>query len=169
MSKSSRSTVRYDLVLANFFSGILVEAAPQIAGCVSAGGQLWLSGILNAQQEEVIAALSRAGDAVDPGGPSRQMGHARGCAPQTRSLRQESEEDRERRPRQSSRRRRRQGWRERSGSASTSCPTEPRTRFAIGEALTKSGGPAMRGAFGEVDALGRAAASAGPGGWCSES
>jgi len=51
-----RATARYDLVLANLFSGILSEAAAQIAGCVSPGGQLWLSGILNSQQEEVIAA-----------------------------------------------------------------------------------------------------------------
>lgn len=52
--KKLGSTVRYDLVLANLFSGILVEAAPQIAGSVSAGGQLWLSGILKAQQAEVL-------------------------------------------------------------------------------------------------------------------
>lgn len=51
-----RTTARYDLVLANLFSGILGEAAPQIAGCVSPGGQLWLSGILDSQQQEVIAA-----------------------------------------------------------------------------------------------------------------
>jgi ribosomal protein L11 methyltransferase len=51
-----RTTVRYDLVLANLFSGILGEAAPRIADCVSPGGQLWLSGILDSQQEEVIAA-----------------------------------------------------------------------------------------------------------------
>jgi len=51
-----RATAWYDLVLANLFSGILSEAAPQIAGCVSPGGQLWLSGILDSQQEEVSAA-----------------------------------------------------------------------------------------------------------------
>ena len=56
-----RTTARYDLVLANLFSGILGEAAPQIAGCVSPGGQLWLSGILNSQQEEVIAAYRGQG------------------------------------------------------------------------------------------------------------
>jgi ribosomal protein L11 methyltransferase len=52
---------RYDLVLANLFSGILGEAAPQIAGCVSAGGQLWLSGILDSQQQEVVAAYRGQG------------------------------------------------------------------------------------------------------------
>ena len=56
-----RATVRYDLVLANLFSGILGEAAPQIAGCVSPGGQLWLSGILNSQQEEVVSAYRGQG------------------------------------------------------------------------------------------------------------
>jgi ribosomal protein L11 methyltransferase len=56
-----RATARYDLVLANLFSGILGEAAPQIAGCVSPGGQLWLSGILDSQQEEVIASYRGQG------------------------------------------------------------------------------------------------------------
>jgi ribosomal protein L11 methyltransferase len=56
-----RAKPRYDLVLANLFSGILGEAAPQIADCVSPGGQLWLSGILNSQQEEVIAAYRGQG------------------------------------------------------------------------------------------------------------
>jgi ribosomal protein L11 methyltransferase len=52
---------RYDLVLANLFSGILGEAAPQIAGCVAPGGRLWLSGILLSQQQEVIAAYRGQG------------------------------------------------------------------------------------------------------------
>jgi ribosomal protein L11 methyltransferase len=56
-----RPTTRYDLVLANLFSGILGEAAPQIAGCVASGGQLWLSGILDSQQEEVIDAYRGQG------------------------------------------------------------------------------------------------------------
>ncbi len=56
-----RATVRYDLVLANLFSGILGEAAAQIAGCVSPGGQLWLSGILDSQQREVSAAYRGQG------------------------------------------------------------------------------------------------------------
>ena len=59
--KKLRPTARYDLVLANLFSGILVEAAPQIAGCVAPGGQLWLSGILVSQQQEVIAAYRGQG------------------------------------------------------------------------------------------------------------
>jgi ribosomal protein L11 methyltransferase len=51
-----RAQARYDLVLANLFSGILCEAAPQIAASLAPGGQLWLSGILRSQQGEVIAA-----------------------------------------------------------------------------------------------------------------
>ncbi len=54
--KKLRATVRYDLVLANIFSGILIEAAPNIAACVQPGGELWLSGILTSQEEEVTAA-----------------------------------------------------------------------------------------------------------------
>lgn len=57
--KRLRSVVRYDLVLANLFSGILCEAALPIAGSVAPGGQLWQSGILRSQQEEVIAAYRR--------------------------------------------------------------------------------------------------------------
>ena len=56
-----RASARYDLVLANLFSGILGEAAPQIAGCVAPGGQLWLSGILDSQKQEVIAAYRGQG------------------------------------------------------------------------------------------------------------
>jgi ribosomal protein L11 methyltransferase len=56
-----RATARYELVLANLFSGILAEAAPQIARSVSPGGQLWLSGILKSQQQEVIAAYREQG------------------------------------------------------------------------------------------------------------
>jgi ribosomal protein L11 methyltransferase len=56
-----RATARYDLVLGNLFSGILAEAAPSIAGCVASGGELWLSGILQSQQDEVIAAYRGRG------------------------------------------------------------------------------------------------------------
>jgi len=57
--------VRYDLVMANLFSGILGEAAAQIAGCVSPGGHLWLSGILRSQQHEVVAAYRAQGLKLD--------------------------------------------------------------------------------------------------------
>jgi ribosomal protein L11 methyltransferase len=55
------ATSRYGLVLANLFSGILCEAAAPIAGCVSTGGRLWLSGILDSQQKEVAAAYRAQG------------------------------------------------------------------------------------------------------------
>lgn len=57
--KRLRPAVRYDLVLANLFSGILCEAAEPIAGSIAPGGQLWQSGILRSQREEVIAAYRR--------------------------------------------------------------------------------------------------------------
>jgi ribosomal protein L11 methyltransferase len=57
--KRLRARARYDLVLANLFSGILCEAAGQIADSVARGGELWLSGILRAQEKEVVAAYRR--------------------------------------------------------------------------------------------------------------
>ena len=52
---------RHDLVLGNLFSGILVEAARQITSAIAPGGQLWVSGILREQKEEVIAAYRAQG------------------------------------------------------------------------------------------------------------
>jgi ribosomal protein L11 methyltransferase len=51
----------YSLVLANLFSGVLVEASKRIARALSPGGELWLSGVLRGQQEEVAAAFRAAG------------------------------------------------------------------------------------------------------------
>ena len=59
--KRLKVTARYGLVVANLFSGILCGAAFPIVGCVSPGGQLWLSGILRSQQDEVIAAYRGQG------------------------------------------------------------------------------------------------------------
>lgn len=56
-----RPTTRYDLVLANLFSGILTEAAPLIAACVSPNGEIWLSGILESQKDEVAAVYRGRG------------------------------------------------------------------------------------------------------------
>ncbi len=50
----------YDVVLANILAGPLVELAPRLAGCVLAGGELVLSGILEAQADEVKAAYEPA-------------------------------------------------------------------------------------------------------------
>ena len=60
-----RAVTRYDLVLANLFSGILIEAAPQIAACVAPEGKLWQSGILRSQQDDVIAAYRPCGLHLD--------------------------------------------------------------------------------------------------------
>jgi ribosomal protein L11 methyltransferase len=57
--KRLRAKFTFDLVVANIFSEILCQAAPQIAGSVSPGGQLWLSGILRSQQEQVVSAYRR--------------------------------------------------------------------------------------------------------------
>jgi ribosomal protein L11 methyltransferase len=59
--KKLRVTARYDLVLANLFSGILVEAAPRIAASIAAEGELWLSGILATQEKEVVSAYRKRG------------------------------------------------------------------------------------------------------------
>ena len=59
--KRLRVKACYDLVLANLFSGILCAAADPIAASLAAGGELWMSGILRTQQEEVEAAYRRAG------------------------------------------------------------------------------------------------------------
>ncbi|MCE0485084.1 MAG: 50S ribosomal protein L11 methyltransferase [Methylacidiphilales bacterium] len=59
--KKLRATARYDLIIANLFSGILIEAAPQISRALSQGGALWLSGILRSQQQEVAVAYRRCG------------------------------------------------------------------------------------------------------------
>jgi ribosomal protein L11 methyltransferase len=59
--KRLRAKPQYELVVANLFSEILCQAASQIAGSVRPGGQLWLSGILRSQKEEVLAAYRRQG------------------------------------------------------------------------------------------------------------
>jgi ribosomal protein L11 methyltransferase len=57
--KRLRARPRYSLVVANLFSGILVEAAPRIARVLEPDGELWLSGVLRSQQEEVAAACRK--------------------------------------------------------------------------------------------------------------
>jgi ribosomal protein L11 methyltransferase len=44
---------------ANLFSGILCEAAARIGACVADWGELWLSGILRTQADDVKAAYRR--------------------------------------------------------------------------------------------------------------
>ena len=55
----------WDVVVANIYSGILVEVAPTIAAAVSDGGRLVFSGILREQEAEVLAAFRRAGLRID--------------------------------------------------------------------------------------------------------
>ena len=60
-AKRLRASPRYSLILANLFSGILVEAAPRIVRALQPGGELWLSGVLRSQQDEVARAYRDAG------------------------------------------------------------------------------------------------------------
>ncbi len=47
----------WDVVAANMYSGILVPIAPKLAAATKTGGRLIFSGILRAQEREVVAAL----------------------------------------------------------------------------------------------------------------
>ncbi len=49
----------WDVVAANLFSGVLIEAARIIAAAVAPTGELLLSGVLREQEEEVLAAFVR--------------------------------------------------------------------------------------------------------------
>ena len=48
----------WQVVGANLFSGVLIEAAPVIAKAVAGGGHLLLSGVLREQEAEVLAAFA---------------------------------------------------------------------------------------------------------------
>ncbi len=60
-AKKLRARPRYGLILANLFSGILVEAATRLARALEPGGELWLSGVLRSQGAEVLEACRAAG------------------------------------------------------------------------------------------------------------
>lgn len=51
----------WDVVAANLFSQVLIQASPAIAKAVRPGGALILSGILLIQEKEVVAAFKRLG------------------------------------------------------------------------------------------------------------
>jgi ribosomal protein L11 methyltransferase len=51
----------WDVVAANLYSGLLIESAPRIAAACARGGRLIFSGILRAQEAEVIPVLKKAG------------------------------------------------------------------------------------------------------------
>lgn len=55
----------FDLVFANILKGPLVALAPSIAGAMSSGGYLILSGILNHQGDEVVQVYSDEGYNLD--------------------------------------------------------------------------------------------------------
>lgn len=55
-----RESHAYSLILANLFSGILAETAPHIARALAPGGELWISGVLRSQQNEVADAFRSA-------------------------------------------------------------------------------------------------------------
>jgi len=51
---------RVDVVLANILAGPLVELAPRLTGCARPGGRIVLSGLLEEQADEVVAAYRSA-------------------------------------------------------------------------------------------------------------
>lgn len=56
-----RARPRFGLIVANLYSGILMEAAPRLAKALELKGELWLSGVLRSQQDEVSTAFRNAG------------------------------------------------------------------------------------------------------------
>jgi ribosomal protein L11 methyltransferase len=54
----------YDLIFANILKGPLIDLAPEMAGHVTAGGHVILSGLLIAQADDVIAAYDAVGFAL---------------------------------------------------------------------------------------------------------
>ena len=55
---------KFDIITANLFSEILIKALPVWSRHLAVGGRLILSGILRAQEKEVVRALCRQGFAV---------------------------------------------------------------------------------------------------------
>lgn len=60
-----KSASPFDLVFANILKGPLISLAPDMSEAVAPGGRAILSGILNPQADEVIAAYDAAGFSVD--------------------------------------------------------------------------------------------------------
>ncbi len=55
----------WDVVVANMFSGILIETAGKIAAATAPGGRLIFSGILREQEEDVVSAFKANGFQID--------------------------------------------------------------------------------------------------------
>lgn len=51
----------WPVVMANLFSGLLIEVAPRIRASIERGGWLIFSGVLREQEKEVLAALRKTG------------------------------------------------------------------------------------------------------------
>ena len=58
-------TRAWEVVVANLFSGLLMEVAPKIAAATSPGGNLVFSGVLREQEEEVVRAFKKAGFKIE--------------------------------------------------------------------------------------------------------
>jgi ribosomal protein L11 methyltransferase len=60
-----RPVSTWQVVVANLYSGILIEVAPRIATSISPGGRLIFSGILRDQERAVVNAFAAAGLRID--------------------------------------------------------------------------------------------------------
>ena len=70
----------FDLVFANILKGPLIDLAPAMAGAVTPGGLVILSGLLGVQAEAVIDAYAQAGLRPEGAERSWRMDHARPAA-----------------------------------------------------------------------------------------
>ena len=55
----------WDVVAANLFSGVLIQAAPVISAAIARDGHLLLSGVLRNQEAEVLASFQAKGVAFE--------------------------------------------------------------------------------------------------------
>ena len=60
-----RAAAPFDLIFANILKGPLIDLAPGIVDSLRPSGKVILSGLLNEQADEVIAAYSQAGASLD--------------------------------------------------------------------------------------------------------
>jgi ribosomal protein L11 methyltransferase len=64
-AKAIRDGAPFDLVTANILANPLIELAPHLAGVLAKDGRAVLSGLLNEQAKDVLAAHEAAGLALD--------------------------------------------------------------------------------------------------------
>ncbi|NBV84725.1 MAG: methyltransferase domain-containing protein [Verrucomicrobia bacterium] len=60
-----KPTRTWDVVAANLFSGVLIQAAPNITASLRSEGKLLLSGVLRSQEKEVLSCFERLGVAFE--------------------------------------------------------------------------------------------------------